>query len=54
MKNEEMKKDNRIKRLKQEENKGTLNTHADGVRFACGEYIFNLYKDDLYINNLLF
>lgn len=47
-----MKKDNRIILLKHKENKGTLITHADGVRFPCGEYIFNLYKDDLYINKI--
>ena len=44
-----MKKDNRIILIKRKENKGTLNTPADGVRFACREYIFNLYQDDLYI-----
>ena len=47
-----MKKDNRIILIKRKENKGTLNTPADGVRFACREYIFNLYQDDLYIVNI--
>ena len=49
---EEMKKDNRIILLKHKENKGTLMTYSVGVRFACGEYIFNLYQDDLYINKI--
>lgn len=51
---EEMKKDNRIILLKHKENKGTLMSRADGVRFASGEYILNLDQDDLYINNLFF
>ena len=51
---EEMKNDNRIILLKHKENKGTLMTRADGVRFASGEYILNLDQDDLYINNLFF
>ena len=49
---EEMKKDKRIILLKHKENKGTLMTYADEVRFACGEFIFNLYQDDLYINKI--
>ena len=51
---EEMKNDNRIILLKHKENKGTLMSRADGVRFASGEYILNLDQDDLYINNLFF
>ena len=51
---DEMKNDNRIILLKHKENKGTLMSRADGVRFASGEYILNLDQDDLYINNHFF
>ena len=51
---EEMKNDNRIILLKHKENKGTLMTRVDGVRYASGEYIIQLDQDDLYIDNLLF
>ena len=51
---EEMKNDNRIILLKHIENKGTLMTRVDGVRYASGEYILNLDQDDLFIDNLLF
>ena len=44
---EEMKDDNRIILLKHKENKGTLMSRADGVRYASGEYILHLDKDDL-------
>jgi glycosyltransferase involved in cell wall biosynthesis len=51
---EEMKNDNRIILLKHKENKGTLMSRADGVRYASGEYILNLDQDDLFLNNHLF
>ena len=51
---EEMKNDNRIILLKHIENKGTLMTRVDGVRYASGEYILNLDQDDLYNDNLFF
>ena len=49
-----MKNDNRIILLKHIENKGTLMTRVDGVRYASGEYILNLDQDDLYNDNLFF
>ena len=51
---EEMKNDNRIILLKHIENKGTLMTRVDGVRYASGEYKLNLDQDDLYNDNLFF
>ena len=51
---EEMKNDNRIILLKHKENKGTLISRVDGVRYASGEYILNIDQDDLFINNLVF
>ena len=51
---EEMKNDNRIILLKHKENKGTLMTRVDGVRYASGEYILNLDQDDLFVDNLFF
>ena len=51
---EEMKNDNRIILLQHKENKGTLMTRVDGVRYASGEYILNLDQDDLFIDNLFF
>jgi glycosyltransferase involved in cell wall biosynthesis len=51
---EEMKNDNRIILLKHKENKGTLMSRVDGVRYASGEYILNLDQDDLFLNNHLF
>jgi len=51
---EEMKNDNRIILLKHKENKGTLMSRVDGVRYASGEYILNIDQDDLFINNLVF
>ena len=49
---EEIKNDNRIILLKHKENKGTLMSRVDGVRYASGEYILNLDQDDLYTDNL--
>ena len=51
---EEMKNDNRIILLIHKENKGTLMTRVDGVRYASGEYILNLDQDDLFTDNLFF
>ena len=51
---EEIKNDNRILLLKHIENKGTLMSRVDGVRFASGEYILNLDQDDLFTDNLFF
>ena len=51
---EEMKNDNRIILLQHKENKGTLMTRVDGVRYASGEYILNLDQDDLFIDNHFF
>ena len=50
---EEIKNDNRIILLKHKENKGTLMSRVDGVRYASGEYILNMDQDDLLIDNLL-
>ena len=47
-----MKKDNRIILLIHKENKGTLMTRVDGVRYASGEFVLNLDQDDLYSDNL--
>ena len=49
-----MKNDNRIIFLKHKENKGTLLSRVDGVRYASGEYILHLDQDDLFIDNLFF
>ena len=49
---EETKNDNRILLLKHKENKGTLMSRVDGVRYASGEYILNLDQDDLFTDNL--
>ena len=51
---EEMKDDNRIILLKHKENKGTLMSRVDGVRYASGEYILHLDQDDLFSDNYLF
>ena len=51
---EEIKNDNRIILLKHKENKGTLTSRVDGVRYASGEYILNLDQDDNFINNKVF
>ena len=51
---EEIKNDNRIILLKHKENKGTLISRVDGVRYASGEYILNLDQDDNFINNKVF
>ena len=51
---EEMKNDSRIIILKHKENKGTLLTRVDGVRYASGEYILHIDQDDLFIDNLFF
>ena len=51
---EEMKNDNRIIFLKHKENKGTLLSRVDGVRYASGDYILHLDQDDLFIDNLFF
>ena len=51
---EEMKNDNRIILIVHKNNKGTLMTRVDGVRFASGEYIILLDQDDLYYDNLVF
>ena len=45
---EEMKNDNRIILLKHKNNKGTLMTQVDGVRYASGEYILHLDQDDFF------
>lgn len=50
----EMENDNRIILLKHKNNKGTLLTRVDGVRYASGDYILNIDQDDLFIDNLLF
>ena len=49
-----MKDDNRIILLKHKENKGTLMSRVDGVRYASGEYILHLDQDDLFSDNYLF
>ena len=45
---------NRIILLKHKENKGTLTSRVDGVRYSSGEYILNLDQDDLFLDNLFF
>ena len=50
---EEMKYDNRIILLTHKENKGTLMSRVDGVRYASGEYIILLDQDDMYYDNLV-
>ena len=50
----EMENDNRIILLKHKENKGTLTSRVDGVRYSSGEYILNLDQDDLFLDNLFF
>ena len=51
---QEMKYDNRIILLTHKNNKGTLMTRVDGVRYASGEYIILLDQDDMYYDNLVF
>ena len=51
---EEMKYDNRIILLTHKNNKGTLMSRVDGVRYASGEYIILLDQDDMYYDNLVF
>ena len=51
---EEMKYDNRIILVTHKNNKGTLMSRVDGVRYASGEYIILLDQDDMFYDNLVF
>ena len=48
-----MKKDKRIKYLKNNENKGQFYSRNKGVLFSRGEYILIIDPDDLLLNNIL-
>ena len=50
----EMENDNRIILLRHKENKGTLTSRVDGVKYSSGEYILHLDQDDLFLDNLVF